>query len=112
MSVARLDHLYRETRAWEESTAWWTTLGFSFLESWGEAPHRAGILSRGDMRVVLAEVRDERVPNQSVFIATDDLEDIATRSSADIIETHWGTRMVTVTDPDGRTYNFEPGGDA
>ena len=111
MPDVRLDHLYRETRVWDESTAWWTALGFAFTENWGEEPHRAGILTRGDVRVVLAEVPIDSDPGGSVFIATDDLADVAIRTGGEVVDTHWGTQMVSVTDPDGRSYNFEPGGD-
>ena len=109
MAAVRLDHLYRETHSWDESTAWWTALGYALVDTWGTEPYRAGILSRDRMRIVLAEVPGANEPGESVFVATDDLDDIATRSGCDVIDTHWGTVMVT--DPDGRTYNFEPGGD-
>lgn len=108
MKDLRLDHLYRETAHWSESVAWWTTLGLAFAEQWGSEPHRAGRLVRDDLIVVLAEV-DVNTPSQAVFVAASDIDEIAERAGAPVAETHWGTRMVTVTDPDGRTYNFEPG---
>jgi hypothetical protein len=107
MASLRIDHLYRETVHWAESVAWWENLGFTFETTWGAKPHRAGILINDVTRVVLAEapVRDA---SSSVFLTTDDLEWISQRVDSPIVDTHWGTRMVNVTDPDDRAYNFEP----
>jgi len=103
----QLDHLYRETGNWETSVAFWEKLGFAFLEQWGSEPHRAGRLVNDVTVVVLAETDSER-PGESTFIAVADLDWLASTSGEDVVDTHWGTRMVSLTDPDGRTYNFEP----
>ena len=113
----RLDHLYRETHHWVDSVAFWSNLGFSFAEQWGEEPHRAGRLVKDDTSIVLAEVASTAEPSQTTFLATDDLDGVARQVGGDIVDTHWGTRMVTIADPDGRVYNVEPassddGGDA
>ena len=104
----RLDHLYRETHHWEASVAWWDGLGFTFAHQWGEEPHRAAALSNGSSTVVLAEVPADSQPTAATFLATKNLEEAARQLDTDIIDTHWGTRMVTGTDPDGRIYNIEP----
>ena len=104
-----LNHLYRETSHWEESVAFWTQLRMTFVEQWGEEPHRAGKLANDRLIILLAET-DSDEPSQSVFISTVSLGDIAAKTDTKIVETHWGTTMVSVTDPDGRTYNFEPSG--
>jgi hypothetical protein len=110
MTVTHLDHLYRETHHWADTVTFWETLGFSRAETWGDAPHRAGRLVRGEAAIVVAEIPPESMPEASVFFAVDDVDDIGHRAGRDVVPTHWGTRMVTVTDPDGRTYNFEPRG--
>ena len=108
MPEVRLDHVYRETHHWTDSVTWWENLGFRFVATWGEEPHRAGTLVASDATVVLAEVPATDQPGEALFLATDDLERIASAVGVDIVDTHWGTRMVSVVDPDGRTYNFEP----
>ncbi|MGI9642942.1 MAG: hypothetical protein ACR2N9_09175 [Acidimicrobiia bacterium] len=108
----RLDHLYRETHHWEASVAWWGTLGFTFAHQWGEEPHRAGALSNGSSTVVLAEVPADSQPTAATFLSTENLEESAHQLDTDIIDTHWGTRMVSGTDPDGRIYNIEPASEA
>jgi uncharacterized glyoxalase superfamily protein PhnB len=108
MDDLALDHLYRETGYWDESVSWWMKLGLVFEDEWGEEPHRAGKLVRDGLVVVLAEVMTTS-PTQAIFIATQDIDAVANQIGTPVAHTHWGTRMVTVTDPDGRTYNFEPG---
>ncbi len=103
-----LDHLYRETVHWEDSVAFWSVLGFDFVEQWGSKPHRAGRLVNGGASVVLAEVDDKDTPSSSTFLSTPSIETLAIATHTPVVDTHWGTRMVTLTDPDGRTYNFEP----
>jgi catechol 2,3-dioxygenase-like lactoylglutathione lyase family enzyme len=100
------DHIYRETAHWDESVAFWERLGFAFAQQWGNEPHRAGHLVNDRATVVLAESPDE--PGESLFVATQDLEGVSEVLGTPIVDTHWGTRMVSATDPDGRTYNFEP----
>lgn len=101
------DHIYRETHYWDDSLVWWMNLGYSMVERWGEDPHRAAKLRSGDMVVVLAESAPGETVRQSMFIATHDLADIADRTGRTIVNTHWGTEMVSAEDPDGRSYNFE-----
>ncbi|MCB1246831.1 MAG: hypothetical protein KDB69_06185 [Acidimicrobiia bacterium] len=102
----QLDHLYRETTAWESSVRFWADLGFEFEEQWGSRPHRAGRLTDGETSIVLAEVPSD--PVDSVFLAVGDIEAVAANAGLAVIDTHWGTRMVSLTDPDGRVYNLEP----
>lgn len=105
-----LDHIYRETLHWDQSVGFWEALGFTFVERWGSEPHRAGTLTCGNVSIVLAEV--ESTPSSSVFVAAADLAAVSEATESPIVDTHWGTRMVSTTDPDGRTYNFEPRRDA
>ncbi|MEN8040582.1 MAG: hypothetical protein ABFR95_03675 [Actinomycetota bacterium] len=107
MTDLRFDHLYRETHHWDDSVAFWKTLGFSFTQQWGETPHRAGSLRSSDVTIVLAEVDSTTRLGESTFISTTDLEQIGNDLGTTPAETHWGTMMVTATDPDGRVYNFE-----
>ena len=107
-----LDHLYRETTNWDESVAFWERLGFGFVEQWGAIPHRAGTLRNGTATIVLAEVGGDQIPAATTFLSVLDVEDLASVTGVPVTETHWGTRMATLIDPDGRTYHFEPREDA
>lgn len=103
----RLDHLYRETTDWDASVAFWHRLGFGFDHQWGEEPHRAGRLVGGDAVVVLAEIERGADTEGTPFFDVSDIREFSQLADAPVVETHWGTQMVTVTDPDGRSYRFE-----
>jgi hypothetical protein len=107
MAHLELDHLYRETHDWDGSVAFWEALGFGFTDQWGEAPHRAGRLVGGAAEVVLAETDVNQDPLATPFLATRSLDDLAAATGTPIERTHWGTTMITLTDPDGRTYHIE-----
>ena len=104
---AKLDHLYRETHHWEASVAFWADLGYGFAEQWGSEPHRAGRLTNGASSIVLAEVPGEAAPASIAFFSSGNLEDVAAATGSEIVDTHWGTRMISLTDPEGRTVNVE-----
>lgn len=55
MTVRSLDHVYAESRKWDEARAFWAALGFAAESEWGEDGHRACSLVSGTARVVLAE---------------------------------------------------------
>ncbi len=71
MTDLRFDHLFRETNHSAGSVAWWSELGFTFVEQWGR--------------------------------------ETARQTGSEVVETHWGTRIVSGNDPEGCKYNFELG---
>lgn len=108
MGVSRVDHLYAETLNWDETAAFWKRLGFAFVDTWGEAGHRAGRLESGGATVVLAEVTQGE-PRFSVFFAIDEIGsmDDEPALAQPPHDTHWGTRMAALRDPDGRVHSLE-----
>lgn len=109
MGINRIDHIYLETIQWEASVAFWKSLSFVWAEQWGSEGHRAGRLINNQASVVLAEV--ERAPAFNVFFDVSDAEALELDEAAGVTtpleDTHWGTRWVRVTDPDGRTFALE-----
>ena len=111
MAIRALDHIYVETRRWRAAVAFWEGLGFGFAEQWGEAGHRAGRLVAGDATVVLAEVDSATEPEMNVFFALEKADEYAPSAAVPIVEplsaTHWGSRWIRVSDPEGRVYCLE-----
>ena len=107
MGIERIDHLYAETTSWEASVEFWEELGFSIVERWGSDGHRAGRLRKADAVVVLAEVAEE--PAFNVFFDVSQLDAMQPGSSVvtPLEDTHWGTRWIRVTDPEGRVFALE-----
>ena len=111
----RIDHGYVETRHWDRAVAFWTALGFEFRERWGDEGHRAGLLARGDARIVLAECGAGGPQRATVHFHVPDLEAVTARAVAagavdvetPLGPTHWGTRWMRVRDPDGNLWALE-----
>ena len=97
--VTGIDHLYLETRSFDEAVAFWERLGFKLASTWGQGGHKAGRLEAGDTYVVLAE---SQTPLLNVHFGAAEIDGLGTPEA-----THWGARLVRVTDPDGRTFVLE-----
>jgi catechol 2,3-dioxygenase-like lactoylglutathione lyase family enzyme len=116
MAIRGIDHVYAETRHYEQAIAFWRALGFRVRDSWGDASHRACLLGAGRARVVLAEAGAAVPPQRpTVHLAIQGaaaLGEKLARSDAVRVETplsptHWGTRWIRVTDPDGNLWALE-----
>jgi catechol 2,3-dioxygenase-like lactoylglutathione lyase family enzyme len=108
------DHLYIETQRFNESLAFWKTLGLGVQDEWGEDDHRACMLARPGMKIVLVETDGD--PLMNLHLAMDDpaatmqgLTDATDRItiSTPLEDTHWGTQWIRLADPDGRTICLE-----
>ena len=116
MTVKALDHVYVETRRFEQTVEFWKSLGFTIAAEWGDGSHRACRLVADRAAVVLAEADPEASPQSpTVHFAMADPEHLArTLTEAENVEvitpladTHWGTRWIRVQDPDGNLYCLE-----
>jgi len=111
MAIEGIDHIYAETRQWDASVAFWEGLGFGFAQQWGSEGHRAGRLTASAASVTLAEVGPEDEPAFSVFFTLSDANAFTPGPgvpvSTPLEETHWGTRWIRVTDPEGRIHALE-----
>ena len=109
MDITGIGHIYVETANWESSVTFWEGLGFSFAERWGSDGHHAGRLTKAEATVVLAEVAQN--PALNVFFDVEGADRFAPADGVEVTtplqDTHWGTRWIRVTDPDGRTFALE-----
>ena len=115
MSIGGIDHFSTETRFYERSQAFWQALGFELKAQWGEGGHRACQRETGGgARLVLAEALESPAPptvhlsvtageSLNAELIAADAVDVSTPLEA----THWGTKWIRVTDPDGREYALE-----
>lgn len=119
MGIDAIDHLYLETRRFEEALGFWQALGFAVESSWGGAGHRACLLRAGRAAVVLAEAdpgRAPRRPTAHFAVAGPQAlaERLATSPQVRVVTplepTHWGTRWIRVEDPEGNLFCLEETG--
>ncbi len=111
MPIRALDHIYVETRNWDESVTFWRGLGFEFADRWGDDGHRAGRLVTGNAVVVLAEVDESTDPAFNAFFSLTAAGEYTMGEGVEVeqtlTETHWGTRWIRVRDPEGRIFCLE-----
>ena len=100
MPIKGIDHLYVETRSFDEAVAFWERLGFKLTQRWGQGGHTAGRLEAGDTHIVLAE---SETPVLNVHFGVTNPEELG----GPVETTHWGARLTRVKDPDGRTFVLE-----
>ena len=108
MAVTALDHVYAETTDCDASVGFWEGVGFSFVERWESAGHRAGKTTAGSAVRVSAAVIPI-VPALTPFFTIDKAGglDAGASSVASLQPTHRGTRTVRVRDPEGRVHALE-----
>jgi catechol 2,3-dioxygenase-like lactoylglutathione lyase family enzyme len=106
--TAGFDHIYIETHDWEAAVAFWQSLGF-LLEF--ETDHHSGALRHpaGGARVFLAEQSLEDPLATELYLAApagyEPPEGVHVVSP--FRDTHWGTRVMIVQDPDGHRLRIE-----
>jgi catechol 2,3-dioxygenase-like lactoylglutathione lyase family enzyme len=104
MSVKGIDHLYVETRSFDDAVAFWERLGFALTRRWGQDGHTAGRLESGGTFIVLAESAN---PVLNVHFGVAEAPALAETLGQPLEQTHWGARLIRVRDPDGRTFVLE-----
>lgn len=89
----------------------------SFLQSLGyelefETDHHSGLLRNGDgPYLFVAEVPESEAPGAQLVLGVADPDSVELSSSVDVVspfeDTHWGTKEMTVRDPDGRIWSLQ-----
>ncbi len=105
MTVDGIEYIYLETRSWGKSAKFWQTLGYELVLDLGTA----GIMrpAGGGAGVFLQEVPPERPLAQAVYLqasSPDFAREWPVRVVGETIESHWGTQLQTIRDPDGREF--------
>ena len=109
MAVTAIHHLLVETHNFGKSVAFWRQLGWDLVEDHGDSGKLAG--PSGGPYIWLDEVAPSKTPLVDVYWEVADPDGFAPKSPVDIVEpfttTHWGTRLMTVRDPDGRLVRLQ-----
>ncbi|HVV08570.1 VOC family protein [Amycolatopsis sp.] len=102
-----VEAVFLETHNWGTAARFFQDLGFE-LEF--ETDHNSGQLSSGDgAYVFIAEIPEDRAPQSRVVLQVP--ATFEPDSSLEVVtpfeETHYGTREMTVRDPDGRLWTLQ-----
>jgi len=110
MSTEGIEAVYLETHNWGKAAKFFQALGYRLEFS---TDHNSGQLRNGDgPYVFIAEVPEGReLRTQIVFKVPDTFQaDDIVEVVSPFEETHYGTREMTVRDPDGRTWTLQAPG--
>ncbi|WP_018681351.1 glyoxalase/bleomycin resistance/dioxygenase family protein [Actinokineospora enzanensis] len=112
MSTEGIEAVFVETHNWGRAARFFQSLGFT-LEF--ETDHGSGQFRNGDgPYVFVAEVPADREPRSRIVLKAPDVftPDGDVEVVSPFAETHYGTREMTVRDPDGRLWSLQaPGGE-
>lgn len=112
MSTEGIEAVFLETHNWGRAAKFFQALGFK-LEF--ETDHSSGQLRNGDgPYVFIAEVPEDREPSTRIVLKVPDADAFQADPAVEVVSafepTHWGSREMTVRDPDGRLWSLEAPG--
>jgi hypothetical protein len=109
MKTEGIEAVYLETHNWGKAAKFFQALGFELEFA---TDHASGLLRNGDgPYLFVAEIPEDRAPEVHVVLTVPDPDAFRPDAAVEVItpfeETHWGTREMTVRDPDGRIWNLQ-----
>jgi hypothetical protein len=112
MTTDGIEAIFLETRNWGKTAKFLQALGFELEFS---TDHNSGLLRNGDgPYVFIAEVPEDKEPATQIALRVADADSFRPDPIVEVLtpfeETHYGTREMTVRDPDGRVWNLQAPG--
>lgn len=109
MTTDGIEAVFLETHNWGRAARFFQALGFK-LEF--ETDHNSGQLRNGDgPYVFIAEVPEDHDPQVRIALKVPDDDTFRTDDAVEVVtpfeDTHYGTREMTVRDPDGRLWSLQ-----
>jgi hypothetical protein len=109
MTTQGIEAVFVETHNWGRMAGFFQALGFA-LEF--ETDHNSGLLRNGDgPYVFIAEVPEDTAPGIQVMLKVADGDEFRADPALDVVtafaDTHYGSREMTVRDPDGRIWSLQ-----
>lgn len=112
MATEGIEAVFLETHNWGRAASFFQALGYE-LEF--ETDHDSGQLRNGDSPYVfIAEVPEDQPTRTRLVMALPDADAFDPDPVVEVVSpleaTHWGTREMTVRDPDGRLWSLQAPG--
>ncbi|QDQ09818.1 VOC family protein [Streptomyces spectabilis] len=109
MATEGIEAVFLETHNWGKTAKFFQELGYELEFS---TDHGSGRLRNGDgPYVFIAEVPEDREPQTRIVLKVPDADAFRAGSAAEVVtpfeDTHYGTKEMTVRDPDGRLWSLQ-----
>ena len=109
MSTEGIEAVFLETHNWGKTARFFQELGYELEFDTG---HNSGQLRNGDgPYVFVAEIPADREPGTRLVFKAPDADGFHPGSAVEVVtqfeDTHFGTREMTVRDPDGRLWSVQ-----
>jgi hypothetical protein len=109
MTTEGIEAVFFETHNWGKAARFFQSLGFELDFATG---HASGQLRNGDgPYVFIAEIPADRAPQARVVLKVPDADGFRPDPAVEVVtpfeDTHYGTREMTVRDPDGRLWTLQ-----
>jgi uncharacterized glyoxalase superfamily protein PhnB len=107
-----IEAVFLETHNWGTAARFFQALGFNLVFS---TDHNSGQLRNGDgPYVFIAEVPEHSPPRMQLVLKVGDADAFRLDPAVEVVtpfeDTHYGTREMTVRDPDGRLWSLQAPG--
>ncbi|MGW4059537.1 VOC family protein [Amycolatopsis sp. NPDC004747] len=114
MTTEGIEAMYLETHNWGKAAKFFQALGYEIDFA---TDHNSGQLRNGDGPwLFIAEVPESQEPRTQIVFKVPDAEKFEADDVVEVVtpfaETHYGTKEMTVRDPDGRTWTLSAPGPA
>ncbi|WP_326690480.1 MULTISPECIES: VOC family protein [unclassified Streptomyces] len=109
MSTEGIEAVFLETHNWGKAAKFFQALGYELEFA---TDHNSGQLRNGDgPYLFIAEVPESKQPETRLVLKVPDADAFRPDSAVEVVsafeETHFGTREMTVRDPDGRLWSLQ-----
>lgn len=109
MATNGIEAVFLETRNWGKAAKFFQALGFELEISAGDG---SGVFRNGEgAYLVVSEIPQDREPGVQVALKVPDADAFEADPIVEVVtpfeETHYGTREMTVRDPDGRIWSLQ-----
>ena len=109
MATEGIEAVFLETHNWGKAAQFFQALGYELQFS---TDHNSGQLRNGDgPYVFIAEIPETQVPQTRIVLKVPDADAFRADAVVEVVtpfeDTHYGTREMTVRDPDGRVWSLQ-----
>ncbi|MCU1346429.1 MAG: hypothetical protein JWL70_2695 [Acidimicrobiia bacterium] len=112
MTTDGIEAVFLTTHNWGKAAKFFQSLGFQLEFDTG---HSSGQLRNGDgPYIFIAEIPQDQEPQAQLVLKVADEGAFRVDAGVEVVtpfaDTHWGTREMTVRDPDGRVWSLQAPG--